>query len=155
MGAPVPWKNAINKSRIKTIHLFRNIQSTDRKTLLTSPEIRKFHKKQIVEQFRDIILVVLFYAGRSSSSHWKMLSGSCKAVFFLVLQGSTLYISASTQERLYFQVESTSYTMIYEVKDKRTVLLRKCFQFHKKIATIIIYFLVGRLLSQVIQAHFP
>lgn len=66
MGTLVTWKNAINKSRIRTIHLFRNIQSTDRKTLLTSPEIRKFHKKQIVEQFRDIILVVLFYVSRSS-----------------------------------------------------------------------------------------
>lgn len=65
-GDLVTWKNGINKSSIRTIHLFRNIQSTDRKTLLTSPEIKKFHKKQIVERFRNIILVALFYVGKSS-----------------------------------------------------------------------------------------
>lgn len=35
----------------------------------------------------------------------------------------TLYISTSTKESLYFQVVSALYTMIYEVKDKRTALL--------------------------------
>lgn len=45
--------------------------------------------------------------------------------------------------------------MIYEVKDKRTVLLLKGFQFHREITIIIIYFLEVGLLSQVILAYLP